>query len=140
MPLEELTEQLTELLGSADAILGTPAAQDLPASLGAALDELNAPLAELREGGAVRTVNATLSSAREAADAVALSSKDLPALVERITDVFDQASRTIEGYNRGDVLSRDAQAALRDISEAADAITSLVRLLERNPSALIRGR
>ncbi|MEM9637666.1 MAG: MlaD family protein [Pseudomonadota bacterium] len=140
MPLEELTEQLTELLGSADAILGTPAAQDLPASLGDALDELNATLAELREGGAVRNVNATLSSAREAADAVALSSKDLPALVERITDVFDQASRTIEGYNRGDVLSRDAQAALRDISEAADAITSLVRLLERNPSALIRGR
>lgn len=140
MPLEELTEQLTELLGSADTILSTSAAQDLPASLGAALDELNATLAQLREGGAVDNVNATLSSAREAADAVALSSRDLPALVERITEVFDQASRTIEGYNQGDVISRDAQAALRDISQAADALTSLARLLERNPSALIRGR
>lgn len=140
MPLEDLTLQLTELLGSADAILSTPAAQDLPASLGAALTELNATLAELREGGAVRNVNATLSSAREAADAVALSSRDLPGLVERITEVFDQASRTIAGYNKGDVISRDAQAALRDISQAADALTSLARLLERNPSALIRGR
>lgn len=140
MPLEDLTRQLTELLASADAILGTPAAQDLPASLGAALDELNATLSELREGGAVSNVNATLDSARQAADAVALSSQDLPALVDRITEVFDQASRTIEGYNQGDVISRDAQAALRDISQAADALTALARLLERNPSALIRGR
>lgn len=140
MPLEDLTTQLTDLLASADAILGTPAAQELPASLGAALDELNATLTELREGGAVRNVNATLDSAREAADAVALSSQDLPALVERITEVFDQASRTIEGYNQGDVISRDARAALRDISQAADALTALARLLERNPSALLRGR
>ena len=85
-------------------------------------------------------VNATLASTREAADAVALSSRNLPELVERITQVFDQASATIEGYNQGDVISRDAQAALRDISKAADAITSLARLLERNPDALIRGR
>lgn len=140
MPLEDLTVQLTDLLASADAILGTPAAQNLPASLGAALDELNETLSELRDGGAVQNVNATLQSTREAADAVALSSQDLPKLVERITEVFDQASRTIEGYNQGDVISRDAQAALRDISQAADALTSLARLLERNPSALIRGR
>lgn len=140
MPLEDLTVQLTDLLASADAILGTPAAQNLPASLGAVLDELNATLSELRDGGAVQNVNATLQSTREAADAVALSSQDLPKLVERITEVFDQASRTIEGYNQGDVISRDAQAALRDISQAADALTSLARLLERNPSALIRGR
>ncbi|MBW4708367.1 MCE family protein [Roseobacter sp. YSTF-M11] len=140
LPLEELTVQLTDLLASADAILGRPEAQDLPASLGAALDELNATLTELREGGAVRNVNATLDSAREAADAVALSSRDLPQLVEQIADVFDQASRTIEGYNKGDVISRDAQAALRDISKAANALTALARLLERNPTALIRGR
>jgi paraquat-inducible protein B len=140
LPLEELTTQLTELLASADAVLGTPAAQELPASLGAALDELNTTLRDLREGGAVENVNATLLSARNAADAVALTSKDLPALVEQITRVFEQASATIAGYNKGEVISRDAQAALRDISQAAEAITSLVRLLERNPSALIRGR
>lgn len=140
LPLEDLTRQLTELLKSADAVISTQAAQDLPASLGAALDELNATLAELRAGGAVENVNATLSSTREAADAVALSSRDLPALVDRIVKVFDQASATIAGYNKGETLSRDAQAAMRDISQAAEAITSLARLLERNPSALIRGR
>jgi paraquat-inducible protein B len=114
--------------------------QELPASLAGALDELNLTLAELRQGGAVENVNATLASTRQAADAVAISAQDLPQLVERITEVFDQASATIEGYNQGEVVSRDAQAALRDISEASNAITALVRLLERNPSALIRGR
>ncbi|MFK7870244.1 MAG: paraquat-inducible protein B, partial [Roseobacter sp.] len=120
--------------------LASPDMAALPGSFATALDELSATLAELRAGGAVQNVNATLSSAREAADAVAVSSRDLPQLVTRMTAVLDEASATIAGYNRGDAISRDAQAALRDISEAADAIAALVRMLERNPSALIRGR
>ncbi|WP_227271390.1 PqiB family protein [Roseobacter weihaiensis] len=140
LPLEELTAQITQILNSADDVLGAPAMQDLPLSLAGAFNALEATLSELRAGGAVANVNATLQSSRDAADAVALSTRDLPALVDRITEVFDQASATIAGYNKGEVVSRDAQAALRDISQAADAITALARLLERNPSALIRGR
>ena len=140
LPLEELTGQVTNVLAAAEGLIGAPETRGLPLSLSQALDELTATLAELRKGDAVANVNATLASARQAADAVALSSRDLPALVERITEVFDRASATIEGYNKGEAVSRDAQAALRDISKAADAITSLARLLERNPSALIRGR
>ncbi|ABG29813.1 MCE family protein [Roseobacter denitrificans] len=140
LPLADLTQQVTDVLASADAVVSAPAMQELPASLAGALDELNRTLAELREGGAVDNVNATLRSTRNAADAVALSAQDLPDLVDRITQVFDEASATIAGYNRGEVLSRDAQAALRDISQASNAISSLARLLERNPSALIRGR
>lgn len=140
LPLEDLTAQITQILNSADDVLGAPAMQDLPLSLAGAFNELAATLSELRAGGAVANVNATLQSSRDAADAVALSTRDLPALVDRITEVFDQASATIAGYNKGEVVSRDAQAALRDISQAADAITALARLLERNPSTLIRGR
>lgn len=140
MPLAELTTELTALTGSAAAILDTDAARQLPADLGAALNEINATLSELREGGAVTNLNATLASGRAAADAVAVSTQDLPAVVARIQSVLDQANATIAGYNRGDTISRDAQTALRDISEAADALTSLARMLERNPSALIRGR
>ena len=140
LPLTELTEQLTALISSADDILGTEAARNLPADLGAALNEINATLKELREGGAVKNINATLESTRKAADAVAGSMQDLPALVDRIRAILDQASVTIAGYNKGDVLSRDVQSALRDISKAADAMASLARMLERNPGALIRGR
>lgn len=140
LPLGDLTEQLTALIASAEGILGTDAARQLPADLSAALNEINATLKELREGGAVDNINATLDSTRKAADSVAVSTQDLPDLVERIQEVLNQASRTIAGYNKGDVLSRDAQTALRDISKAADAMASLARMLERNPSALIRGR
>ncbi|MEO3416953.1 MlaD family protein [Roseovarius sp. CAU 1744] len=140
LPVEELTENLATLVASANEILATDAARDLPADLGAALNEIDATLSELREGGAVANINATLSSARDAADAVALSAQDLPALVERVERVLSQASTTIAGYNKGEMLSREAQAALRDISKAADAMASLARMLERNPGALIRGR
>ena len=140
LPLTELAAQLTELTASADKILSTEAAKELPADLGAALKEINATLAELRKGGAVKNINATLDSTRKAADAVATSTQDLPALIEKFRAVLNQANSTIAGYNKGDVLSRDAQAALRDISKAADAVASLARMLERNPSAFIRGR
>ncbi len=140
MPLEDLTTQLTALTTTADEILGTEAARKLPEDLSAALQEINATLAELRAGGAVTNINATLDSARKAADAVAVSTQDFPALVKRMRGVLDQASSTIAGYNKGEVLSRDARAALRDISKAADAMASLARMLERNPSAFIRGR
>lgn len=140
LPLEDLTTQLTALTSSADAILGTDAAKQLPADLGSALNEINATLRELREGGAVTNINATLDSARKAADAVATSTQDLPALVDRVRAVLNQANQTIAGYNKGEAISRDAQGALRDISKAADAMAALARMLERNPSALIRGR
>ncbi|WP_306111848.1 MULTISPECIES: intermembrane transport protein PqiB [unclassified Roseovarius] len=140
LPVEDLANQLTELAAAAEGILDTEAARQLPADLSAALNEINATLTELREGGAVTNLNATLGSARRAADAVATSTEDLPALVERLGNVLNQASVTIAGYNKGDTLSREAQSALRDISQAADALTSLARMLERNPSALIRGR
>ena len=140
LPLEELATQLTALTTSAEKVLGTDAARQLPADLASALNEIEATLKELREGGAVTNINATLTSTRKAADAVAVSTEDLPALVERFSAVLKQASTTIAGYNNGAVLSREAQTALRDISKAADAMASLARMLERNPSAILRGR
>lgn len=140
LPLKDLADQLTALVTSADRIIDTDAARQLPADLGSALGEINATLTELREGGAVENVNATLKSARTAADSLAGSTEDLPALAERANAVLAQAQSTLAGYDQGGALSREARATLRDISTAADALASLARMLERNPSALIRGR
>lgn len=140
LPLEDLVTQVTDLTRSADALIGTEAARRLPHDLSAALGEINASLAELREGGAVENVNETLASARRAADAVSGSLEDLPDLIARAERVLGQASATIAGYDRGDVLSRDVQNTLRDVSRAADALASLARMLERNPGSLLRGR
>ncbi|WP_370399725.1 MlaD family protein [Sulfitobacter sp. JB4-11] len=140
LALDELLNELTELTRSADAVVGAPEAAELPGSLKRALDEVNYTLQELREGGAIENVNQTLASARNAADSIAVSSKDLPQIVDRLTDLFAQASRTIEGYNKGDELSRSAQTTLRDIQKAADALASLARTIERNPNSLLLGR
>lgn len=140
LPLTDLIDQLTALTASADKVIGTEAAQKLPADLGAALSEINSTLLELREGGAINNINAALGSARKAADSISASAQDLPSIVARVGTLLNQASVTISGYNKGDVLSRDAESALRDISKAAEAIASFARFLERNPGALIRGR
>ena len=140
LAIDELVKELTALTASADAVIGTEDAIALPRSLKRALDEVNYTLQELREGGAIENVNQTLASARNAADSIAVSSKDLPQIVDRLTALFAQAGRTIEGYNKGDELSRSAQAALRDIQKAADALASLARTIERNPNSLLIGR
>ncbi len=140
LAVDELLNELTALTASADAVIATEDARALPGSLKRALDEVNYTLQELREGGAIDNVNRTLASARNAADNIAVSAQDLPQIVDRLTALFAQAGRTIEGYNRGDELTRSAQSALRDIQKAADALASLARTIERNPNSLLLGR
>ena len=140
LEVEELVVALTELTESADAVIGTEDAIALPGSLKRALDEVNRTLEELREGGAVENVNRTLASARNAADNIALSAKDLPQVVTRLTALFSQAGRTIEGYDKGEQLSRSAERTLREIQKAAEALASLARTIERNPNSLLLGR
>lgn len=140
LAVDELITELTGLTSAAEALISTDDAVALPKSLNRALDEVNYTLQELREGGAIENVNQTLASARNAADSIAVSSRDLPQIIERLTALFGQAGRTIEGYNRGDELTRSAQAALRDIQKAADALASLAKTIERNPNSLLLGR
>ncbi|APE41999.1 paraquat-inducible protein B [Sulfitobacter alexandrii] len=140
LEVEELLAELTELTRTADELIGTEDAKALPGSLKRALDEVNYTLQELREGGAIDNVNQTLASARNAADTIAVTARDLPQIVERLTRLFAQASQTIQGYDRGEQLSRTAQDTLRDIQKAADALTSLARTIERNPNSLLLGR
>ena len=140
LEVEQLLTELTTLTRSADALISTDDARALPGSLKRALDEVNYTLQELREGGAIENVNQTLASAKTAADSIALSARDLPQVVDRLTTLFAQASRTIEGYNKGDEISRSAQETLRDIQKAADALASLAKTIERNPNSLLLGR
>jgi paraquat-inducible protein B len=112
----------------------------LPANLSDALGELQSTLTELREGGAVANINKTLESARIAADQVAVSVQDLPGLIDRMTRLLSQASATLQSYDGRSELNRGARDALRDIAEAAEAVSSLARTLERNPNSLLLGR
>lgn len=140
LPLEDLSVELTDLAAATATLLESEAAQNLPGDLGGALGEVEATLRDLRAGGTVDNLNATLGSARDAAGAIEEAANDLPTLVARMRAVLDQAGRTIAGYDQGATLSRDVESTLRDIQNAANALESLARTIERNPSALIRGR
>ena len=65
---------------------------------------------------------------------------DLPAVVERLNGVFDTAQATLATYGGGSPISREAQAALRDVQSAAGAVASLARAIERRPNSLLLGR
>lgn len=140
LELNALFDELTALTRSADALVSSPDTAQLPAALAGALDELNATLAELRAGGAVGNVNRTLASARSAADSIATSAQDVPQLITRLNALLVRAGTTIEGYNKGDQVTREVQSTLRDIQQAASALEKLARTIERNPNSLLLGR
>ncbi len=140
LEFDVLIKELTALTSSAEALVSSPETAQLPVALSGALEQLNATLKELREGGAVQNVNQTLVSARNAADSIAVSARDLPQVIERLNGLFAQAGRTIDGFDQGEELSRSAQSALRDIQQAAKALEKLARTIERNPNSLLLGR
>ncbi len=140
LPLDALAEELTGLVASAEEVVGTEAAKELPESLGAALDELALVLTDLREGGATENLNQTLASARTAADSIAASAEDLPAVIERLNGTLAQANATLSSFDRNSDVNRDARAALRAVQAAAEDVSSLARAIERQPNSLITGR
>lgn len=140
LEFDVLIKELTSLTSSAEALVSSPETAQLPVALSGALDQLNATLKELREGGAVQNVNQTLASARTVADSIAVSARDLPQVIAHLNGLFAQAGQTIEGFNQGEELSRSAQSALRDIQQAAKALEKLARTIERNPNSLLLGR
>ncbi|MGR3321700.1 MAG: MlaD family protein [Pseudooceanicola sp.] len=140
VPLDELAADLSALLESADALIGTDAARKLPADLSAALDSLRQVLDDLREGGVIENANRTFASARNAADSIATAADSLPSLVRRAQSVLMQAAETLRGYDANRGVGRDAAQALREVERAAAAVSSLARALERNPNSLLFGR
>ncbi len=137
---EDLVNSTTKLLQSADAVIGTDAAKALPASLSAALGEVQLALKELREGGAVANTNAALASARGAADAVAAAADDLPSLMRQLDGLVANANSMVAAYGAKSTFNAETLDLLRQINKAAAAVTQLARTIERNPNSLLIGR
>ncbi|GGH37243.1 paraquat-inducible protein B [Cribrihabitans marinus] len=137
---EELVTAARQLLESADAVVDSDATRALPASLNAALDEVRGALADLREGGAVENANATMASARDAADAVARASKSLPELSARLDRLIAQSEGLLATYGARSSFNDETLSALREIRDAARAVSQLARSIERNPNSLLIGR
>jgi len=140
IPLDRLSDQATQLLASANALVDQESTRALPGELNAALDQVRAVLSELQDGGLVANANRTLASAGDAADAIAQASATLPRLADDLRAVANQAGTTLSTYADDSTFTRETRGAIRQIQSAAEAIERLARTIERNPNSLILGR
>ncbi len=140
LPAEDLMAAATRVLDSADAVIGSEGARDLPPALTGALDEIRTTLAALNAGDVVANANATMESARDAADSVAAAAEGLPALSARLEALVARSEALIGAYDDRSSFNSETLAALREIKDAARAVSQLARALERNPNSIILGR
>lgn len=132
--------EVETVLGSANALIASEDTQDLPVALTGALREVEAALAELRAGGTVENLNATLASASDAADAIARAADDLPELTRRLNLLVAQGEALARSYGDESAFNATTLRALRELTDAARAVTRLAREIERNPNSLLFGR
>ncbi|MCB2128613.1 MAG: MCE family protein [Rhodobacteraceae bacterium] len=137
---EELMAAATRVLDSADKVIGAEGAQELPAALTGALEEVRGALADLRAGGAVENANAAMESARKAADSVAAATERLPELSARLERLVNQSEALMAAYGAKSEFNGETLSALREIRGAARAVSQLARAIERNPNSLLMGR
>ncbi|SDZ91827.1 intermembrane transport protein PqiB [Rubrimonas cliftonensis] len=170
LPIEALLTEATGLMSSLAAVAADPATQGLPAdaaaavqafgrlaqspslaeapvALARALDEVETLLTTLRETGAVDQLGAAVADARTAmaaASAAAASVEEattrLPRLVSALTATADRADAVLASFEVGSELNYEAVTALREVRDAARAVTALISALDRRPNSLILGR
>lgn len=104
------------------------------------LEEVRLIVAGLRESGATENINNVFDSAANAADAVEAAAGELPKLTARLATLASRTEKVVESYGDNSRLINGALSTLRDVSEAADALRSLARSIQRNPNSLILGR
>ena len=140
LELEALVTSATSTLDSIEAFLAADDTLALPGSLNGALDELRAVMADVREGGAVENVNELLASANAAARAVEDAVGTLPALSAQAGRLVTQSETVIASYGDRSRFNAETLTTLREIQNAANAVSALARAIQRNPNSLITGR
>lgn len=138
--IQRLSDAATDLVQDLNAMLGSDDAAQLPANLSETLKSAAALLTELREGGAVQNLNATLESARAAADEARLAMAGLPDLTARTRAAIARAETVIAAYGERSAFNTELLALMREMRRASGNFGSLARMIERNPRAFILGR
>ncbi len=117
LPLSELTASATTMIDEASALIGSEGVAQAPAALDAALSELRGLLAEIREGGALDNVNATLVSIREVTDDLAAAR-----LAESLRAALSEAEGAAASVNAASAELPALVESLRRVSETAAAV------------------
>src|SRR6056297_1026511 len=140
LQIEELIASAINVLDGANSVIRSDGAKTVLPELSGTLSEARLVLAELREAGASEKLNSALTSAEGAARAVETAAAQLPDLAARLETLTGRTESLLSSYDESSRLISTSLATLRDISEAAEALKSLARTLQRNPNSLLLGR
>ena len=141
LPLDRLVTDASDLVQSANTLVGAPETQRIPQALADALTGVEATLADLRASGIIDTASAALQSADSAARAVSTATDSVPALIEQLGGLATTAEAAVQTVNTLPLteLATEATAtatALRtfvaspDLQAMPAEVTSLVNALE----------
>lgn len=88
--LQRVPGSAVALIDDARGLVASEALQGIPDQLAAATSDLRQLIADLREGGAVQSLNNALASLDEAMAGINEASKDAPALTQNLTRLTEQ--------------------------------------------------
>ncbi|HEY0214004.1 MAG TPA: MlaD family protein [Paenirhodobacter sp.] len=140
MPLEEIGRNIDGTISQIRAMLGAQDAERLPKALATTLEEAAALLGELRVGGAADKLNDTLVAAQGAANGIAGASDRLPDITARLDQLIVDAQGMVNSYGDRSDFNTQLVGTLRELQRATQSISSVARMIERNPRAFILGR
>ena len=81
-----------------------------------------------------------LTGVFDASQAVRQAAAGVPALLARLSEVSNRADALLESVSVGSELNYEAVSAIRDIRDAARAVTELAELAQQKPTSFILGK
>ena len=140
LPLDETVLWANQVLGDIDRILRAPGAEQLPASATAAFEQLRVTVADLQNRNVPENFNNSLVSFNGASLAFQGLSANLNAVLPQVSGLAARADSVLSEFDVGSELNYEAITTIREIRDAARAITALVATIERRPNSLLLGK
>ena len=121
---------VSALAGTASGVLSSDGVAQLPASVESALEEVRGLVADVREGGAVETLNETLQSAQNTLASVEAVAQTLPGTVEEIS------GSAVRALGNAESALANVDIVVQGLPETVDRLTATADDTLANVSAL----
>lgn len=138
--LRRLSAEASGTLAALREVLDAPGAEDLPVAARDAMREAADLMAQFRAENIGAATAGALGGVEDATRAVQQAVKGFPALVSRLARVSEKADELLASVSVGSELNYEAVTAIREIRDAARAVTDLADLVQRQPNVLIIGK
>ena len=132
VPLDSLVNAAIGALSEIGTLASSPELGQTVRSLPGAVEGLNAAVADLR--GLMVTVDSSLIPIR---DGVLATAQQTTSAMHQLESTLQEVGETLEPSSPASVRFEEA---MRELSAASRALRDLAEFLERNPSAILRGK